>query len=111
MTAPIPSVYWTKKFEAWLNGGILAAACFDSFRAWEQHCAADVRKGKIAWDFRDHDNYARRHWACSGRGTSFEPGLFFWEPLLGATSQFGEQERFDRMHYLHSRQIIDRLKR
>lgn len=111
MTAPIPSVYWSKKFEAWLNASILSAACFDSFRAWEQRCATDVRKGTIVWDFRDHDDYARRHWACSGRGTSFEPGLFFLEPLLEATSQFGEHEPFDRMHYLHSRQIIDRLKR
>lgn len=82
MSAPIPSVYWSKKFEAWLNAGILAAACFDSFRDWEERCATDERKGKIAWDFRDHDNYARRHWACSGRGTSFEPGLFFWNHYL-----------------------------
>lgn len=111
MSAPIPSVYWSKNFEAWLNASLLAAACFDSFRAWEQRCVLDLRKGKIAWNFRDHDNYARRHWACSGRGTSFEPGLLFLEPLLGATSHFSEPEPFNRAHYLRSRQIIDLLKR
>ncbi|MDI1252479.1 hypothetical protein [Thermomonas sp.] len=111
MSAPIPSVYWSKNFEAWLNASLLAAACFDSFRAWEQRCVLDLRKGKIAWNFRDHDNYARRHWACSGRGTSFEPGLLFLEPFLGATSQFPEPEPFNRAHYLRSRQIIDLLKR
>ncbi len=109
--APIPSVYWSTKFETWLNKYILAAACFDSFRAWEQRCLRDEHNGKIAWSFRDHDHYARRHWACSGRGTSFEPGLLFLEPSIGSASEFCRSVPFDRAHFRRSRQIIDLLKR
>lgn len=109
--APIPSVYWSTKFETWLNTYILAAACFDSFRAWERRCSTDEQNKKISWNFRDNDDYARRHWACTGRGTRSEPGMLFLEPLLGRESKFYESVAFDRAHYLRSRQIIDLLKR
>ncbi|WP_421955290.1 hypothetical protein [Polaromonas sp.] len=109
--APIPSVYWSPQFESWLNARILAAACFDSFRGWLHLSAEEEVKNEISWESGKENGYAHRHWACSGRGASFEPGLLFLEPMNVAESASSDAVPFNRKHFRELRGVLKRLTR
>ena len=109
--APVPSMYWSKRFESWLNANLLAAACFDSFRGWITRCALDEKKLRFIWESGCEKKFQRRHWACSGRGSESEPGLVFLEPMTEATLQLDELAPFNRQHFSHTCEIIKTLKR
>lgn len=109
--APIPSVHWSQQFESWLNAHILAAACFDSFRGWLHLSAADELKNEILWESGGENGYAHRHWACSGRGSSSEPGLFFLEPMNVPESAPFDFVPFNRKHFQELQTVVKSLKR
>jgi DNA-directed RNA polymerase subunit RPC12/RpoP len=82
--SPISSVHWSPAFESWLNAHLLAAACLDSFAGWMMLSATHKGDHQVRWCMKDHEMFTKRHWACSGRGTPFEPGLLFLEPLTSS---------------------------
>lgn len=77
--SPISSVHWSPSFESWLNAHLLAAACLDSFAGWMTLSAAHNGEHQVRWHMKDYENFSKRHWACSGRGTALDPGLLFQE--------------------------------
>lgn len=109
--APVPSIYWSKRFESWLNSNLLAAACFDSFRGWMTHCSMAEHKLKFTWKSGCENDFKRRHWACSGRGSESEPGLIFLEPFLDSAHQATESVQFNRKHFSDACRLIKTLKR
>lgn len=75
--APIGSSLWTPELEAWLRSHLLVCALFDSFAEW-QRVAAQVKE-VIAWQRSASQRFGKRHWACSGRGTTVDPANIFIE--------------------------------
>lgn len=76
--APIGSPLWTKHVDAWLRTHLLACACLDTFAEWLGYISH--QKSQVRWTREVTQRFGKRHWACSGRGTSDEPALLFMEP-------------------------------
>jgi len=110
---PIASVRWLPRFEAWLNAHILGAACVDSFVGWMTLSAEQEARGTLQWRRRDHESFPRRHWACSGRGSSDEPGYLFIEQLTfgGQLTEEVKPERYSRTHIQATRRALASVKR
>lgn len=75
--APIGSHLWAYRLDAWIRAHLLASACVDSFAEWQ--LVAGRAKKSVVWDKEDAKAFRRRHWACSGRGTTAEPAFLFIE--------------------------------
>ncbi len=110
---PISSVRWLPSFEVWLDAHILGAACLDSFAGWMTLSAKQEGRGALLWRRRDHESFPRRHWACSGRGSSDEPGYLFLEHLTfnGRLAKEVEPVRCNRTHFAVTRSALASAKR
>jgi hypothetical protein len=80
--APIASPLWTEGYSRWVFGHLLGLACFDSFRDWSEVTRRSANAQRMNWSHRQYRMFGFRHWACCGRGTIYEPGVFYTE---GAT--------------------------
>lgn len=78
--APIESPLWTPGFARWVTHHLLGFACLDTFYGWLAASERADRAGQLTWALDEHERFSFRHWACSGRGTQHEPGLFYVEP-------------------------------
>jgi hypothetical protein len=105
---PIASLRWLPSFEVWLDAHIVGAACLDSFAGWKTLSAKQEAHGTLLWRRRDHEAFPRRHWACSGRGSSDEPGYLFIEHLTfnGQLAIGVEPRRFNRTHFQETRRSL-----
>ncbi len=108
---PVASIYWSKRFEAWLNAHLLAAACFDSYRGWLHKYSIEENKPTSLWDSGCEKKFQRRHWACSGRGSPTEPGLLFLEPLVEIEPRVINIAQFNRAHLANACRLIQSFKR
>lgn len=75
--APIGSPLWNENVDAWLRTHLLTCALLDTFAEWLDY-VLNV-KTQVRWTREVTQQFGKRHWACSGRGTVDEPALLFIE--------------------------------
>mgnify|MGYP003385692695 CR=1 FL=1 len=112
--APIPSAYWSPAFESWLNAHLLGAACLDSFTGWITLSARQDADQYVRWKMRAHEVFSKRHWACSGRGDSKEPGLLFLEEVGAKDFSLANSAvsyKFTRAHRCGTAQTLAQMRR
>jgi hypothetical protein len=111
--APISSVYWSPAFESWLNAHLLAAACLDSFAGWMTLSETQNADQYMQWEMRAYEVFGKRHWACSGRGDSTEPGLLFLEGVSAKDSSLADSVAhiFTRAHRCGTAQTLAQIRR
>lgn len=76
--APIGSPLWNENVDAWLRAHLLTCALLDTFAEWLDYVVHV--KTQVRWTREVTQQFGKRHWACSGRGTVEEPALLFIEP-------------------------------
>lgn len=76
--APIGSALWTRSLSTWIRHQLFVCALIDSFAQWQQ--VASQCRTTVVWRRSAAQRFGKRHWACCGRGTLFEPANFYLEP-------------------------------
>lgn len=108
--APIFKDNWPQDFESWINAHLLSVACIDSFVEWIRISERDAAMNSVCWQLNEHESFMSRHWACSGRGNRFEPGLLYVEtPVVGCLTNY--RPRCGKKHWLGTLSSLAKIKR
>lgn len=68
----------------------------------------------VQWKMRTYEVFGKRHWACSGRGVSTEPGLLFLEGVGVKDSSLANSAasyKSNREHRCGTAKILAQIRR